>query len=102
MFSFSFVDLAGTLLNPVNCCSARFVPVKSCRLKCYNNACCSPQKLYYNIMRPIRFILQPLLDLFERLRALTIPEMKAALGTGVDMTVFRKLAALDYLTSYSQ
>jgi len=53
-------------------------------------------------MRPVRFVLQPLLDLFERLRALTMPEMKAALGTRVDMTVFRKLASLDYLTSYSQ
>jgi len=52
-------------------------------------------------MRPIRFALQPLLDLFQRLRALTMPEMKAALGTRVDMTVFRKLAPLDYLTSYS-
>jgi hypothetical protein len=30
-----------------------------------------------------------------------MPEMKAALGTRVDMTVFRKLATLDYLTSYS-
>jgi hypothetical protein len=52
-------------------------------------------------MRPVRFVLQPLVDLFERLPALTMPEMKAALGTKVDMTVFRKLATLDYLTSYS-
>jgi len=52
-------------------------------------------------MRPVRFVLQPLVHLFERLRALTMPEMKAALGTRVDMTVFRKLASLDYLTSYS-
>jgi len=52
-------------------------------------------------MKPIRFVLQPLLDAFERLRALTMPEMKAALGTEVDMTVFRKLAPLDFLTSYS-
>jgi hypothetical protein len=52
-------------------------------------------------MRPVRFVLQPLLDLFRRLRALTMPEMKTALGTRVDMTVFRKLAAVDYLTSYS-
>jgi len=52
-------------------------------------------------MRPIRFVLQPLLELFQRLRAVTMPEMKAALGTRVDMTVFRKLATLDYLTSYS-
>lgn len=28
-------------------------------------------------------------------------EMKTALGTSVDMTVFRKLGTLDYLTSYS-
>jgi hypothetical protein len=30
-----------------------------------------------------------------------MPEMKAALGTPVDVTVFRKLATLDYFTSYS-
>lgn len=32
----------------------------------------------------------------------TLPELKAALGTEVDLTVFRKLATLDYTTSYSQ
>lgn len=53
-------------------------------------------------MRPVRCLLQPLLDRFQRLRALTMPEMKAALGTEVDATVFRKLAALPYRTSYSQ
>jgi hypothetical protein len=37
----------------------------------------------------------------ERLGAVTMPEMKAALGTRVDMTVFRKLSSLGYLTSYS-
>ena len=58
-------------------------------------------KRYSNIMRPIRFVLEPLLEIFERLRAVTMPEMKAALGTQADMTVFRKLASLDYLTSYS-
>jgi hypothetical protein len=52
-------------------------------------------------MRPVQFVLQPLLDLFERLPAVTMPEMKAALGTQVDMTVFRKLAVLGHLTSYS-
>jgi hypothetical protein len=52
-------------------------------------------------MRPVQFLLQPLLDLFQRLRAVTMPEMKAALGTRVDMTVFRKLGSLNYLTSYS-
>jgi len=52
-------------------------------------------------MRPIRCVLQPLLNLFKQFRVLTMPEMKAALGTQVDMTVFRKLAPLDHLTSYS-
>jgi hypothetical protein len=52
-------------------------------------------------MRPLQFALKPLLDLFKRLPAVTMPEMKAALGTQVDMTVFRKLAALGHLTSYS-
>jgi len=52
-------------------------------------------------MRPVRFTLQPLLDQFERHRVLTMPEMKAALGTPVDVTVFRKLATLSYLSSYS-
>ena len=52
-------------------------------------------------MRPVRIVLQPLLDLFKRSPALTMPEMKAALGTRADMTVFRKLGTLDYLTSYS-
>lgn len=52
-------------------------------------------------MRPVQFVLQPLVDLFKRRRAVTMPEMKAALGTRVDMTVFRKLATLNYLSSYS-
>jgi len=70
-------------------------------LECQNYACRLQTKRYSNIMRPIRFALQPLLDLFNRLRTVTMPEMKAALGTAVDVTVFRKLATLDYQTSYS-
>jgi hypothetical protein len=52
-------------------------------------------------MRPIHFVLQPLLDLFHRLHAVTMPEMKAALGTQADATVFRKLNTVSYQTSYS-
>jgi hypothetical protein len=52
-------------------------------------------------MRPIRFVLQPLLDLLHRFRAVTMPEMKAALGTQADATVFRKLNTVSYQTSYS-
>ena len=50
---------------------------------------------------PVQYRLQPLLNLFHRLEAVTMPEMKQALGTQVDVTVFRKLAALGHLTSYS-
>lgn len=52
-------------------------------------------------MNTIRYALQPLRDLFERLKAVTMPEMKAALGTEVDQTIFRKLSQLSYRTSYS-
>jgi hypothetical protein len=52
-------------------------------------------------MRPVQYVLEPLLNLFQRLQAVTMPEMKKALGTQVDVTVFRKLAALGHLTSYS-
>jgi hypothetical protein len=40
------------------------------------------------------------LDLFRHLRAVTMPEMKAALGAKVDVTVFRKLPNLRRQTSY--
>jgi hypothetical protein len=56
---------------------------------------------YSDIMRPLRFVLQPLIALLQRSKAVTMPEMKAALGTSVDGTVFRKLTGLDYCTSYS-
>lgn len=39
--------------------------------------------------------------LFIRRGILTMPELKQALGTDVDMTVFRKLRQLSYRTSYS-
>jgi hypothetical protein len=52
-------------------------------------------------MRPVRCRLEPLLDLFRRWRALRMPEMKLALRTQVDATVFRKLSGLPYRTSYS-
>jgi len=52
-------------------------------------------------MNTIRYALQPLRDLFQRLKAVTMSEMKAALGTEVDQTVFRKLTQLSYRSSYS-
>jgi hypothetical protein len=37
-----------------------------------------------------------------RRKIATPPRLKAALGTGADLTVFRKLKLLDYLSSYTQ
>lgn len=52
-------------------------------------------------MRPERFHADSLLALFGKHPIATMAEMKAALGTGVEMTVLRKLRTLDYLSSYS-
>jgi hypothetical protein len=52
-------------------------------------------------MNRIHYDPDRLLEVFRRQPVATLPELKAALGTGVDLTVFRKLATLDYTTSYS-
>lgn len=52
-------------------------------------------------MNRIHYDPHRLLKLFRRQPVATLPELKAALGTEVDLTVFRKLATLDYTTSYS-
>lgn len=52
-------------------------------------------------MKPIRFSSERLEALFQDTRVATLPQLKAALGTAVDLTVFRKLSALPYRTSYS-
>jgi hypothetical protein len=52
-------------------------------------------------MRPETFRAESLVSLFRRRRIVTMADMKAALGTTVDMTVFRKLRELPYLSSYS-
>jgi hypothetical protein len=52
-------------------------------------------------MRPTRFSAQPLESLLHDTKVATLPQLKAALGTPVDLTVFRKLSALPYRTSYS-
>lgn len=56
----------------------------------------------YNIMRPLSFHSDELRSLLLRSKIATLDELKQALGTSVDITVFRKLKLLDYLTSYSQ
>lgn len=42
-----------------------------------------------------------LTQLFQKQKIATMPELKRALGTDVDVTVFRKLKPLGYRTSYS-
>ncbi len=55
----------------------------------------------YNIMRPLSFRPDELRSLLLRSKIATLDELKQALGTTVDVTVFRKLKPLDYVTSYS-
>lgn len=52
-------------------------------------------------MRTQSFNASTLIGVFRRRQIATMRELKAALGTNVDMTVFRKLRELSYLSSYS-
>lgn len=52
-------------------------------------------------MRPVQFHSDRIVALLRRKRIATIGQLKAALGTSVDMTVFRKLRRIRYHTSYS-
>jgi hypothetical protein len=52
-------------------------------------------------MRPLSYRSDELRGLLLRNQIATLNEMKQALGTPVDLTVFRKLKPLGYLTSYS-
>ena len=82
-----------TTAGPANAPSAgRFVIVPNRRIRLDRN---------YNIMRPLSFRSDELRSLLLRSKIATLDELKQALGTSVDVTVFRKLKPLDYLTSYS-
>jgi hypothetical protein len=52
-------------------------------------------------MRPLSFRSDELRSLLLGSRIATLDQLKQALGTAVDITVFRKLKPLEYLTSYS-
>ncbi len=52
-------------------------------------------------MRPISFDPRTLRKYLRRHKIATLPELKRALNTDADLTVFRKLKPLEYLTSYS-
>lgn len=55
----------------------------------------------YNIMKTEEYDTNAVVALFRRQRVATMDELKEAIGTPVDVTVFRKLRALGYHTSYS-
>ena len=52
-------------------------------------------------MRTTQFDATKLLALFKRRKIATMDEMKTALGTAADRTVFRKLLEFPYRSSYS-
>lgn len=52
-------------------------------------------------MRPLSFDPQTLRKHLLRHKIATLPELKEALGATADLTVFRKLKLLDYLSSYT-
>jgi hypothetical protein len=52
-------------------------------------------------MRPVTFDPEALRKHLRRYKIATLPELKQALGTTSDVTVFRKLKALDYRSSYT-
>ena len=52
-------------------------------------------------MRPERYHPEGLITLLRQRKIATMEDLKAALGTQADATVFRKLAGLEYRTSYS-
>lgn len=54
-----------------------------------------------NIMRPPSFDPQTVRTYLRRHRIADLPALKEALGTSADLTVFRKLRSLGYLSSYT-
>ena len=52
-------------------------------------------------MRPVQYQATELEKLLKKRTVATMSELKAALGTEADITVFRKLRQLAYLSSYS-
>jgi hypothetical protein len=52
-------------------------------------------------MKANRFTAEALGAFLQHYTVATLPQLKTALGTAVDVTVFRKLSLLPYRTSYS-
>ena len=65
----------------------------------YDRVSLIEEGLYHN--EPIQFHAKRLAHLLRRRTIATMPQLKKALGTSSDATVFRKLRGLSYLTSYT-
>ncbi len=61
----------------------------------------SDKKNNSNIMKTETFRAESLIAFFRRQQIATMDQLKAALGTTVDMTVFRKLREISYISSCS-
>ncbi len=59
------------------------------------------RRRYHANMNSVHYPAERLLDHFHRQTIATLPELKEALETTAERTVFRRLAELDYRTSYS-
>ena len=66
-----------------------------------DNARGADEARYYANMNCAHYPAERLIELFRRQTVATFPELAAALETSADRNVFRKLAELDYRTSYS-
>src|ERR1022692_3961190 len=68
---------------------------------CYSSASRPDERRNYSIMRTPSFLSDHLREFLRSRKIATLPELKLALGTTVDITVFRKLKELSYRSSYS-
>lgn len=68
---------------------------------CCNLSYIDDWRANHNIMRPPIFSTDTLRSFLEEHTIATMPQLKSALDTSVDMTVFRKLRSLGYHASYS-
>src|ERR1017187_5331127 len=68
---------------------------------CYSSACRPDERRNFSIMRTPSFFSDHLREFLRVQKIATLPELKQALGTSVDITVFRKLKELSYRSSYS-
>src|SRR5438477_11288212 len=66
-----------------------------------DNARLTDDRRYSANMNCVHYPAERLVELFRRQTVATFPELAAALETSGHRTVFRKLAELDYRTSYS-